>query len=100
MVARARPRAIWDAPRPPYPGTLKPSTPPLTGPIRRLASLPDQMPGLAGLRDLLGCRFAPRCPVADPACAAARPELLDLGGGHWVRCSPGCLRVEPDSNLA
>jgi peptide/nickel transport system ATP-binding protein len=100
MVERGPARALMEAPRHPYTRSLKASNPPLTGPIRRLASLPDQMPGLAGLRDLLGCRFAPRCPVADPACAAARPELLDLGGGHWVRCSPGCLRVEPDSNLA
>ena len=38
-----------------------------------------------------GCRFAGRCPVADPACAAAPPEPIDLGGGHVVRSSPGCL---------
>jgi peptide/nickel transport system ATP-binding protein len=86
-----------EAPRHPYTRSLKASNPPLTGPIRRLASLPDQMPGLGGFRDLAGCRFAPRCPVADPACAAGAPEPLDLGGGHWVRCSPGCLRDGPDS---
>jgi oligopeptide/dipeptide ABC transporter ATP-binding protein len=33
-----------------------------------------------------GCRFHPRCPVATPQCSEARPEWLDMGGGHWVAC--------------
>jgi len=33
-----------------------------------------------------GCRFAGRCPVAEPACAAELPPLREVAPGHWVRC--------------
>lgn len=33
-----------------------------------------------------GCAFAPRCPIADGRCRSERPELLDAGSGHRVRC--------------
>lgn len=32
------------------------------------------------------CRFATRCDVAREACSAACPKLIDVGGGHLVRC--------------
>lgn len=32
-----------------------------------------------------GCLFAPRCPLATPACSEAQPEMRDLRGG-MVRC--------------
>ena len=31
-------------------------------------------------------RFAGRCPVAEPACAAELPPLREVAPGHWVRC--------------
>ena len=33
-----------------------------------------------------GCRFAGRCPVAEPACSAELPPLREVMPGHWVRC--------------
>ena len=33
-----------------------------------------------------GCRFAGRCPVAEPACHEAEPPLAEVSPGHWVRC--------------
>ncbi len=33
-----------------------------------------------------GCRFAARCPVAEPACRQTMPELRELMPGQWVRC--------------
>ena len=33
-----------------------------------------------------GCPFRTRCPLASEACAASRPELRDMGGGHVVAC--------------
>ncbi len=33
-----------------------------------------------------GCRFRTRCRYADEHCAAAEPQLRDLGDGHMVAC--------------
>ena len=33
-----------------------------------------------------GCRFAPRCKYAMPACTAATPPLRDVAPGHKVAC--------------
>jgi hypothetical protein len=32
------------------------------------------------------CRLVGRCPLAKPACAAAKPALIDIGRGHAVAC--------------
>jgi oligopeptide/dipeptide ABC transporter ATP-binding protein len=33
-----------------------------------------------------GCRFHPRCPVAEPICSSADPPLLAIDGGRSVAC--------------
>jgi len=33
-----------------------------------------------------GCHFHPRCQIAIPECATARPPLRDVGNGHFVAC--------------
>jgi len=32
------------------------------------------------------CRLVGRCPLAQPACAAAKPALIDIGHDHAVAC--------------
>jgi oligopeptide/dipeptide ABC transporter ATP-binding protein len=33
-----------------------------------------------------GCRFNPRCPLAQDRCRAAAPALEEVSPGHWVSC--------------
>ncbi|MBZ5552917.1 MAG: ABC transporter ATP-binding protein [Acidobacteriia bacterium] len=33
-----------------------------------------------------GCRFHPRCPIADAACAAAEPPRETISTSHWSAC--------------
>ncbi len=33
-----------------------------------------------------GCRFHTRCRLAVEACRHEEPQLVDIGGGHWVAC--------------
>ena len=51
---------------------------------RRLEAIPGSVPSL--LMPPPGCRFAPRCGFATPACTAAVPELRVIEGGHKVAC--------------
>ncbi len=90
VVERGPAKVVFRAPRHPYTSALKRATPALEGERHRLASLPDVMPGIAALGALPGCRFATRCPIADPACAASLPPLVEIAAGHWVRCTPFC----------
>jgi oligopeptide/dipeptide ABC transporter ATP-binding protein len=34
-----------------------------------------------------GCHFHPRCQLAIEECSRVRPELRDVGGGHYVACT-------------
>ena len=58
---------------------------------KRLEAIPGVVPSL--INPPPGCRFAPRCRHAMPACRLAVPPLLDIGGGHKVACilEPGIL---------
>jgi peptide/nickel transport system ATP-binding protein len=51
---------------------------------RRLAAIPGAPPDLASLPP--GCAFAPRCPRAEPACAAAVPPKLRQPAGREILC--------------
>ena len=50
----------------------------------KLQTIPGLVPNLLHLPS--GCRFHPRCPVAQPHCREQAPPLFDLGDGHTARC--------------
>ena len=50
----------------------------------RLPALPGQV--ASPLPRHAGCRFAPRCPQVFGRCREARPALVPLEHGRWVRC--------------
>jgi peptide/nickel transport system ATP-binding protein len=46
--------------------------------IRGAVPAADRMPS--------GCRFAPRCPFAEPRCHTVAPQARPIGGTHAVAC--------------
>jgi peptide/nickel transport system ATP-binding protein len=50
----------------------------------RLEAIPGVVPSL--IDPPSGCRFAPRCPFARPACAAQEQEAREVEPGHRVAC--------------
>jgi peptide/nickel transport system ATP-binding protein len=69
-------------PRHPYTSGLLRSLPRLSLPKAPLPAIPGRLPALAELGS--GCRFAPRCMHAMPACA--QPQRLRGDESHRVRC--------------
>ena len=51
---------------------------------QRLNNIGGMVPSLTEMPE--GCRFAPRCEHACERCESCEPELVDVGGGHLVRC--------------
>jgi oligopeptide/dipeptide ABC transporter ATP-binding protein len=88
IVEQANAEELFDHPEHPYTEALLGALPQLEGEgIRqsRLTAIPGRPPDLVGLPD--ACRFAPRCPYANPndACAKHNPELREIRPGHLVR---------------
>jgi peptide/nickel transport system ATP-binding protein len=57
---------------------------PASGRRMRLSPIAGSVPSITSLPP--GCSFAPRCPLVEPACAAARPALEPAAPGHLSRC--------------
>ncbi len=85
---------LFDTPLHPYTVGLLAASPRLAGPAGaqrgRLAEIPGTVPALTALP--AGCRFAPRCPLAEDRCRAIQPPLRVHRPGHSVACwRPGEL---------
>ncbi|MFH1407239.1 MAG: ABC transporter ATP-binding protein, partial [Candidatus Omnitrophota bacterium] len=50
----------------------------------RLVSIKGNVPDAGRIPQ--GCRFNPRCKLADDSCRKAEPELAEVKPGHFVRC--------------
>ncbi|MCX5379768.1 ABC transporter ATP-binding protein [Streptomyces sp. NBC_00091] len=78
--------ALFAHPRHPYTAALLASTPRPEAPGGRLAAIDGQPPDLR--RELRGCPFAPRCPLATEVCDERAPQPLPVPGvpGHRAAC--------------
>jgi len=76
---------IFRQPRHPYTRALIASVP-VPDPTRRHERRPSIAGELVLDREAVGCRFAPRCPLATDTCRQAPPPLADDGSGRLVAC--------------
>jgi len=74
---------LFDRPLHPYSQGLLGAFPSIRGPKVRLTGIPGSPPNLAN--PPRGCRFAPRCPSAEPRCTAGEIPLYPVNGS-LVRC--------------
>ncbi len=68
----------------PYTIGLINAVPTLRGTKEGLTSIPGSPPDLIEMPS--GCKFHPRCPLADQRCKDMEPELEDVQPGHRVAC--------------
>lgn len=75
---------LFRNPRHPYTLGLFGSIPNLTEDVDRLKPITGLMPDPTALPS--GCPFHPRCPHATDLCSKEEPNVVDVDGGHEVKC--------------
>jgi len=99
IVERAPTAELFAQTRMPYTEALLRSIPRLPDPSHtRLRAIPGRPPNLAA--NLVGCRFAPRCPYVQDRCRTDEPPLRNAGHGHMFRCWYPVGSREGDEALA
>jgi peptide/nickel transport system ATP-binding protein/peptide/nickel transport system permease protein len=83
VAEMSKTRTLFDRPLHPYSQGLLEAFPSIRGPKVELLGIPGSPPDLA--HPPAGCRFAPRCPVAQPRCTEAEVPLY-ASNGSLVRC--------------
>ncbi|MEM6490060.1 MAG: ABC transporter ATP-binding protein [Pseudomonadota bacterium] len=84
VVEQGPVQAIFDNPQHPYTLGLMASVPRLDEARNRLATIVGSVPNPMALP--FGCRFAPRCRLADERCDAEIPPLNHMAPGHTAAC--------------
>ena len=84
IVETAGVRELFNHPKHPYTAALLASVPRLDQKVERLASIEGQPPALIDLPP--GCRFAPRCTLADERCTREDPPRVQVGEKHFASC--------------
>ena len=84
VVEHAPAAALFADAQHPYTLGLIASAPQAAAPRARLLAIEGTVPSPGEMPT--GCRFAPRCALARPACTAAPPALRDFGPGHRAAC--------------
>jgi oligopeptide/dipeptide ABC transporter ATP-binding protein len=68
----------------PYTQRLLSAFPDIDDPRAHLSSIAGHPPALNALPP--GCRFEPRCELADEGCTLKAPEPIEIRKGHYVSC--------------
>ena len=84
IVEYAETQSLFARPRHPYTRGLLRSIPRLDDEQERLDIIPGVVPDARAFPP--GCRFAPRCPLADDHCRAEAPSLEEIEPVHWASC--------------
>ncbi len=84
IVERGPVQAIFDEPLHPYTEGLLASLPGQHETGDELRTIDGLVPDL--IRPPYGCRFHPRCPIAEKVCQEKVPELLEKSDGRAVSC--------------
>lgn len=87
MVEYADSKELYKNPRHPYTQGLLRSIPNIELADQKLSAIPGSPPNM--VNPPKGCRFWPRCDYAKKKCSVKEPSLVDVGGGHFVRCFYG-----------
>jgi oligopeptide/dipeptide ABC transporter ATP-binding protein len=74
---------VFSHPQHPYTRALLDAIPTI-GDTVSLRSIEGQAPDIGD--NLIGCRFAPRCPYARDVCRTDEPDLTGRDSGHLARC--------------
>lgn len=75
---------FYDRRRHPYVDALVRAVPSVTADTTLIRPIPGRVPNLAELPP--GCRFAPRCGMAEAICHRTDPRLLTDSSGHAIAC--------------
>jgi peptide/nickel transport system ATP-binding protein len=86
IVESASRERLFAAPSHPYTRRLFRVLPSAVRRGERLDQIPGGVP--AADAEIIGCRFAERCPEAQPACRTEAQVLREVAPGHWLRCGP------------
>lgn len=85
IVEEAKTSDLFAGPLMPYTRALLEALPPMEGPIHvTLAAIPGSPPDPT--QEIIGCRFASRCPIAQEVCTTDHPKLLEHKPDHFARC--------------
>jgi len=96
VVEEASIATVFRSPAHPYTRALVECLPGRDG-TERLGTIAGVMPGLRALPP--GCRFHPRCPVAEGRCGHDAPPTVALGPGHRVACHLAGQGVAPEPRV-
>jgi peptide/nickel transport system ATP-binding protein len=77
-------KTIFYKPMHPYTKALLEAVPNISVKKAKLRIIPGSIPNL--ITPPSGCRFHPRCDLADSTCASAVPPLLEIEPDHYVAC--------------